>query len=129
MVKHADSEAEVPVATSNNEVTVTIAANPFLPCEETVRLKTMDGDVIKWDAGDGKEMTITLEDGTELKVCIYCTECNATNVYPAPEILDGLGNFETAIGMETRRHRSLFYSTSSRSDSDYYFLNGLEISM
>ena len=31
MVRDVEGEAEVPVATSNNEVTVTIAAVPFLP--------------------------------------------------------------------------------------------------
>jgi len=140
-----ESEAEVPVATSNNEVTVTIAAIPFLPPsavshtkhaaftsedgqtqyfktvqsivvtpEKSVRLKTTDGDVIEWAVGDGKEMAITLEDGTEWKVCIYCTECTAANVYSSPEILDGLENFETATGMEARRRLSIFHGTFSR---------------
>ena len=82
--------------------------------EKSVRLKTTDGDVIEWAVGDGKEMAITLKDGTEWKVCIYCTECTAANVYATPEILDGLENFETATGMEARRHLSAFRSTSSR---------------
>ena len=145
MVRDVEGEAEVPVATSNNEVTVTIAAIPFLPPsavshmdhvgftsedgktqyyktvqsvvvtpEKSVRLKTTDGDVIEWAAGDGKDMAITLEDGTEWKVCIYCTECTAANVYATPEILDGLEHFETATGMEARRHLSAFHSTFSR---------------
>ena len=148
MVRDVEGEAEVPVATSNNEVTVTIAAIPFLPPsavshtkhvaftsadgqtqyyktvqsvvvtpEKSVRLKTTDGDVIVWAVGDGKEMAITLKDGTEWEVCIYCTECTAANVYPAPEILDGLENFETATGatgMEARRHLSVFHNTFSR---------------
>jgi len=145
MVRNVEGDAEVPVATSNNEVTVTIAAIPFLPPsavshmkhaaftsedgktqyykavqsvvvtpEKSVRLKTTDGDVIEWAVGDGKEMAITLKDGTEWKVCIYCTECTAANVYPTPEILDGLEKFETATGMEARRHLSAFRSTSSR---------------
>ena len=59
-------------------------------------------------------MAITLEDGTEWKVCIYCTECTAANVYATPEILDGLEHFETATGMEARRHLSAFHSTFSR---------------
>jgi len=135
----------VPVATSNNEVTVTIAAIPFLPPsavshmkhaaftsedgktqyykavqsvvvtpEKSVRLKTTDGDVIEWAAGDGKELAITLEDGTGWKMCIYCTACTAANVYPTPEILDGIENFETATGMEARRHLSVFHNTFSR---------------
>jgi len=145
MVRDVDGLAEVPVATSNNEVTVTIAAIPFLPPsavshtkhvaftsadgqtqfyksvqsvvvtpEKSVRLKTTDGDVIEWAVDDGKEMTITLEDGTEWKLCIYCTECTAANVYSTPEIRDGLENFETATGMEARRHLSAFHSTYSR---------------
>ena len=149
MVRDVDGFAEVPVATSNNEVTVTIAAIPFLPPsavshtkdvaftsedgqtqyyktvqsvvvtpEKSVRLKTTDGDVIEWAAGDGKEMAITLEDGTEWKVHIYCTECTAANVYSTPEILDGLEKFETATGMEARRHLSVFHSTSSRTLKD-----------
>ena len=145
LVRDVDGEAEVPVATSNNEVTVTIAAIPFLPPsavshtkhvaftsadgqtqyhkpvqsvvvtpEKSVRLKTTDGDVIEWDVGDGKELAITLEDGTEWKMCIYCTECTAANVYATPEILEGLENFETATGMDARRHLSIFHSTFSR---------------
>ena len=137
MVRNVEGEAEVPVATSNNEVTVTIAAIPFLPPsavshtkhvaftsedgqthyyktiqsvvvtpEKSVRLKTTDGDVIEWAIGDGKELAITLEEGTEWKLCIYCTECTAANVYATPEILGGLENFETATGMEARRHLS-----------------------
>jgi len=143
MVRDDDGLAEVPVATSNNEVTVTIAAIPFLPPsavshtkhvgfsvdgqthhktvqsvvvtpEKSVRLKTTDGDVIEWAIGDGKKMAITLEDGTEWTVCIYCTECTAVNVYPTPEILDGLENFQTATGVEARRHLGAFHSTFSR---------------
>ena len=55
--------------------------------EKSARLRTTDGDVIEWDVGDGKEMAITLEDGTGWKMCIYCTECTAANVYSTPEIL------------------------------------------
>ena len=66
----------------------------------------MDGAIIEWAVSDGKEMAITLEDGTEWKLCIYCTECTAANVYSTPEILDGLENFETATGMDARRHLS-----------------------
>ena len=54
--------------------------------EKSVRLKTMDGAIIEWAVIDGKEMAITLEDGTEWKLCIYCTECTAANVYSTPEI-------------------------------------------
>ena len=133
VVRAVDGVAEVPVATSNNEITVVFAAIPFLPSsavahidkvaftsedgvahyhsavqsvvvtpEESVRLKTMGGDVMEWNVTDGKKMTITLEDGTEWKLCIYCTECTAANVYSTPEILDGLENFETATGMDGR---------------------------
>ena len=89
--------------------------------EKSVKLKTTDGDVIEWAAGDGKELAITLEDGTEWKMCIYCTECTAMNVYTTPEILSGLENFETATGMEARRHLSVFHSTSSRRLPTYCF--------
>jgi hypothetical protein len=145
MVRHPGGEGDEPVATSNNEVTVTIASIPFLPPsavshiehvaftsedgdtryhkmvqsvvvtpETSVRLKTTDGDVIEWVAGDEKKLAITLEDGTEWKMCIYCTECTAANVYSTPEILEGIENFEAATGMEARRHLSVFLSTSSR---------------
>ena len=133
MVRAVDGVAEVPVATSNNEITVSVATIPFLPSsavahidevsftsedgvahyhsavqsvvvtpKKSVRLKTTGGDVIEWAVTDGKKMAITLEDGTEWKVCIYCTECTAANVYSTPEILDGLENFETATGMDGR---------------------------
>jgi len=145
MVRHPGGWGDEPVATSNNEVTVTIASIPFLPPsavshiehvaftsedgetqyhkmvqsvvvtpETSVRLKTTDGDVIEWVAGDEKKLAITLEDGTEWKMCIYCTECTAANVYSTPEILEGIENFEAATGMEARRHLSVFLSTSSR---------------
>lgn len=147
MVRQPGGEGDEPIATSNNEVTVTIATIPFLPPsavshvehvaftsedgetryhkmvqsvvvtpETSVRLKTTDGDVIEWVAGDEIEekLAITLEDGTEWKMCIYCTECTAANVYSTPEILEGIENFEAATGMEARRHLSVFLSTSSR---------------
>ena len=132
MVRPVDGVAEVPVATSNNEITVSVATIPFLPPsamahvekvsftsedgvahyhsaiqsvvvtpKKSVRLKTTGGD--EWAVTDGKKMTITLEDGTEWKVCIYCTECTAANVYSTHEILDGIENFETATGMDGRR--------------------------
>ncbi|EJK59109.1 hypothetical protein THAOC_20713 [Thalassiosira oceanica] len=145
MVRHPGGWGDGPVATSNNEVTVTIATIPFLPPsavshiehvaftsedgetqyhkmvqsvvvtpKASVRLKTTDGDVIEWVAGDEKKLAITLEDGTEWKMCIYCTECTAANVYSTPEILEGIQNFEAATGMEARRHLSVFLSASSR---------------
>ena len=139
MVRHSGGWGDGPVATSNNEVTVTVATVPFLPPsavshvdhvsftsedgeteyhkivqsvvvtpDTSVRLKTTDGDVIEWTAGDGNELAITLEDGTGWKLCIYCTECIAANVYSTPDVLDGVQNFEAATGMEARRHLSTF---------------------
>lgn len=141
MVRDADGEAEVPVATSTNKVSVTLATLPFLPSsavsqidnmaftsedggtvyhkkvqsvvvtpETSMRLKTTDGDVVEWGVGDGQKMSITLEDGTAWKTCVYCTECTAANVYSTPEILAGLDNFETMTGKVSRRHLGTYDS-------------------
>lgn len=67
-------------------------------------LETTAGDILSWDVEEGKdEITITLKDGSTWAKNIVCTECTATNVYTSQEVLDGIQNFEDAIGMEARR--------------------------
>jgi len=143
MVREKGMDAEVPVATSNNEITVTLATLPFLPSsvvshvenlafssedgsvvyhrkvrsvdispEKSLKLLTTEGDIVEWDlVDDAKKLSIALasgEDGTAWKMCVYCTECTAANVYSTPDILDGLDSFEAATGKEARRHLGTF---------------------
>jgi len=143
MVREKGMDAEVPVATSNNEITVTLATLPFLPSsvvshvenlafssedgsvvyhrkvrsvdispEKSLKLLTTEGDMVEWDlVDDAKKLSIALasgEDGTAWKMCVYCTECTAANVYSTPDILNGLDSFEAATGKEARRHLGTF---------------------
>jgi len=140
MVREKGMDAELPVTTSNNEITVTLAALPFLPSsavshvenlafssedgsvvyhrkvrsadvrpDQGLTLMTTQGDKVEWDlVDDAKKLSITLHDGTTWKMCVYCTECTAANVYSTPDILNGLDGFETATGKEARRHLGTF---------------------
>merc|ERR1719232_1922977 len=49
-----------------------------------VKLRTTEGDMIKWSVDEGNELTITTKDGKSWGACVYCTECTATNLHSTP---------------------------------------------
>jgi len=73
--------------------------------DKGMKLRTTDGDTVEWSADGGKDLTVTLEDGTTWSMCMFCSECTAINVYSTPEVLEGLERFEEFTETQRRRRR------------------------
>jgi len=73
---------------------------------KAITLTTLDGDKIVWDqgVGEGKDVFITLADGTEMTRPAGCEECTAANVVTDADVVDAIEDFLETIDLVGGRH-------------------------
>mmetsp|Transcript_41383 Transcript_41383/g.88196 ORF Transcript_41383/g.88196 Transcript_41383/m.88196 type:complete len:271 (-) Transcript_41383:283-1095(-) len=72
---------------------------------KAITLTTLDGDKIVWDhaMSEGKDILVTLADGTEMTRPAGCEECTAASVVVDEEVVDALEEFLEAIDLKGGR--------------------------
>ncbi len=73
---------------------------------KAITLETLNGDKIVWDqrVEGGKDILITLADGTAMARPAACLECTASNVVEDDEVTNALEDFLQAIDLEGERN-------------------------